>query len=73
MSTISIPLTSRLEDLLENMLRDGVAENKASLVRNAIEKYAEDKVVERILLSEQEIKEGKALRGDLDTLAKQFQ
>ncbi len=69
MSTLSVPITAKIEEVLEDMISNGVADNKASLVRRAIEKFAEDTVVERILRAERDINEGKFLQGDLDKLS----
>lgn len=70
MSLLSVPLTPELEQMIEKMIKDGVAPNKAELARKAIEKLAEDHAVKIVLEAEKELKEGKLLSGDLDELAK---
>lgn len=72
MSTLSIPLPSNLEIFVETMVRRGVAANKAEVVRQALINYAEEQAVATVLRSEQEIKEGKILRGDLKKIIKQM-
>lgn len=72
MSTLSVPLTRDLEQFIEEMVRDGVASNKAAVVRKALKKYAEDQAIESVLRAEREMKEGKVLTGDLQDLLKKI-
>ena len=72
MSTLSVPLTNNLETFIESMVRRGIAANKAEVVRQALTNYAEEQAVATVLRSEQEIKEGKILRGDLKKIIKQL-
>ncbi len=72
MSTISVPIPHNLEVFIEDMIRRGIAPNKAEVVRQALVRYAEDQAVEVVLRAMQEAKEGKILRGDLDELAAQM-
>ena len=72
MSTLSVPLSSHLEAFINDMVRRGIAPNKAEVVRQALARYAEDQAVEVVLRSEQEAREGKILRGDLDDLMNQI-
>lgn len=65
MSTISVPITGAQELFIDEMIRLGVASNKAEVVRQALVRFAEDQAVEMVLRSEQELKEGKILRGNL--------
>ena len=69
MSTLSVPLTPLIEQSIEQMVRRGIADSKAGFVRKAILQYIEDQAVFEVLAAEQEVKEGKILRGDLDVLA----
>ena len=68
MTTLSVPIPSNLEVFIDEMVRGGIAPNKAEVVRQALAKYAEDQAVEAVLRSEQEAREGKILRGDLNKL-----
>ncbi|MDA1038240.1 MAG: hypothetical protein O2877_00950 [bacterium] len=72
MSTLSVPLTQNHESFINEMIRDGIAPNKAEVVRQALTKYAEDQAVEAVLKSEQEARKGKILTGDLRELLKKF-
>ena len=72
MSTISVPLNAELTNWLEQMVKQGYADNKASLVRKAIKRLAEEEAIAVVLRAEQELRDGKILRGDLDKLAKNF-
>lgn len=65
MSTISVPIPSTLEIFIDNMIRLGIAQNKAAVVRQALVRFAEDQAVESVLRAEQELREGKILRGSL--------
>lgn len=69
MSTLSVPLTPTIELSIDQMVRSGIADSKAGFVRKAIVQYIEDQAVLEVLAAEQEVKEGKILRGDLDALA----
>jgi Arc/MetJ-type ribon-helix-helix transcriptional regulator len=70
MSTLSVPLTPELEEKINNLVRDGRGTNKAEVARKAIEFYAKEMALQDILEAEQEVKDGKILRGDLDDLLK---
>jgi len=68
MSTLSIPIPHHLEQFIHDMIAKGIAPNKAEVVRQALVRYAEDQAVESVLRSEQDILDGKVLRGDLQDL-----
>ena len=70
MSTLSIPLPAHLEAFVEGMVKRGFAPTKAEVVRRALVKLAEDQAVAVVLQAEQELSEGKILRGDLKKLMK---
>jgi Arc/MetJ-type ribon-helix-helix transcriptional regulator len=65
MTTISVPLTANLIKILDELVSNGTATNKADAMRKALYKYAEDQAVERVLRAEREPR----LEGDLDELA----
>lgn len=69
MSTLSVPLTPTIEQIIEHLVLSGVADSKAGVVRKAILKFAEDQAVLDVLEAEQEARDGKFLTGDLDALA----
>ena len=68
MATISVPLKKEQEQKLDELVRSGVGESRAAVMRKALEKLAEDKAVEEILRAEQE----PTLKGDLEMLARKF-
>lgn len=72
MSTLSVPLTPKLEKMIDKLVKEGVATNKADLARKAIERFAEEQAVMAVLQAEREFAEGKGLTGDLDELAKRL-
>ena len=72
MSTLSVPLTPELEKMLQNLVRSGIAANKAAVARKAIEKLAEEEAINAVLEAEKEVSDGKILRGDIRDLLKQF-
>lgn len=67
MTTISVPLNPKAEKDL-NELVEITGANRVAVIRKAIELYREDEAVNAVLRAEQEIKEGKILRGDLKSL-----
>ena len=72
MTTLSIPISPELEKFVTGMVEQGHAANKADVVRKALKKLSEDEAVTAVLQAEQEWREGKILRGDLDSLAKKI-
>lgn len=68
MSTLSVPLTPELEIAVGQLVKSGVASNKAAVVRRAIEKFVEDEAVNAVLLAEHE----PTLRGNLKTLMRKI-
>jgi len=68
MTTLSVPLPDDLLKKIQSLIDLGVADNKASLVRKAIDKYVEDQVIESILKAKKEPR----LMGDLDDLAQKL-
>ena len=68
MSTLSVPLTKNLEAFIDDAVRRGIGSNKAEVVRKALTRFAEDQAVDMVMQSMREYKEGKILKGDLDTL-----
>ncbi len=72
MTTISIPISGKQEEFIDSYIKSGQAETKAAVVRIALNKMAEDDAVRVVLQSEQEIREGKILSGDLRKLLKKI-
>lgn len=55
MSVLSVKLSPKLEHMMQNMISDGIASNKAALVRKAIERLAEAEAVNVVLRAEKEL------------------
>ncbi len=72
MATLSIPLSPMLEEFIDVLVKEGFAQNKAEVVRKALRLLAEEQAVEAVLKSEQEVHEGKVLRGGLKKLARKI-
>lgn len=69
---LSIPLSGDLAQRIDELVKSGVAPNKAALARKAIEFFAEEHAVNMVMQAEQEMRDGKLLEGDLDELAKKL-
>lgn len=72
MSTLSVPLTAKLEEFINNQVKSGRAANKADVVRRALIAFTEEEAVQEVLLAQKEIREGKGLTGDLRELMKRI-
>lgn len=70
MSILSVSLTPELEVFVENEVNSGEFESKGQVVKKALKKLQEDLLVTRILVAEEEIRNGKGIRGDLRRLVK---
>ena len=68
MSTISVPLNSKLELSLDYLVKSGVAENRAAVMRKALTMLSEEEAVQAVLRAKQE----PILRGDLRDLMKKI-
>ncbi len=65
MTTLSVPISSELEAFIESQIKSGESPNKAAVVRKALMRLAEEEAIRAVLMSEQEVREGKVLKGDL--------
>ena len=68
MSTISVPLNSKLELSLDYLVKSGVAGNRAAVMRKALTRLSEEEAIEAVLRAEKE----PTLRGDLRDLMKKI-
>lgn len=68
MATVSVPLPEELIKKIQALIDLGIADNKAALIRKALDKYVEDQVIESILKADKEPR----LKGDLDVLARKL-
>lgn len=70
MSTLSVPLPAHLEAQMTAFIKSGHETTKAAIARMAIAKFLEDEAVLAVLEAEQEVREGKIIRGDLRDIIK---
>ena len=68
MTTISVPLTSALEELINSLVKKGYGANKADVVRKALTLLAEEQAIAAVLKAESE----PTIRGNLRDLVKKF-
>jgi len=68
MSTLSVPLSAREEEAIQNLIKWGIVSNKAEAARKGIKKLEEEAAVAMILQAEKE----PTLKGDLDELAEKI-
>ncbi len=70
MSNISIPLNAELEESLNQYINRNNITSRADVVRKAIYEFLENEAIMSVIRSEQEIKEGKIIRGNLNDILK---
>lgn len=68
MSTLSVPLTPKLEKFIEAQVKSGRAANKADVVRRALISFSEEEAVQEVLTAMRE----PVLRGDIRDLMKKI-
>jgi len=66
MSTLSVPLTPKLEEFINNQVKSGRAANKAEVVRRALIAFTEEEAVQEVLKAMRE----PVLRGNIRNLMK---
>ena len=72
MTTLSIPISAKLEEFIDGQILGGKAANKADLVRKALTFYAEEQAVLDVLEAEADVRAGRVYEGDLDELVKKL-
>ena len=72
MTTISVPIPAHMEEFINRQIREGNAANKADVVRKALTRMSEQDAINDILEAQDEVRNGKILRGDLKVIAKKF-
>jgi Arc/MetJ-type ribon-helix-helix transcriptional regulator len=71
MPTVTIPLESELFEFIEEEIREGNADTKTQVIRQAIRRLREERAFTRLREAESDIREGRLLQGDLrEILAK---
>ncbi len=73
MTTISIPISTELNEYINEQVRLGKASSKAELIRRALTQFKQEDFLNTIRQAEQEVRDGKVFTGDLDKLAKGFE
>ena len=62
MSTLSVPLTPKLEEFINSQVKSGRAANKADVVRKALVAMEEEEAISVVLEAQREVREGKILQ-----------
>ncbi|MEK7173806.1 MAG: hypothetical protein AAB710_01850 [Patescibacteria group bacterium] len=70
MTTLSVPVSPKLEELVNSLVKSGYGANKSDVVRKALELLAEEEAIRGVREAQQEICDGKAIKGNLKTLIK---
>ena len=70
MTTISVLLNARLEKSIDSLVSQGIADNRASFIRKAIESFIEQTAMHDILEVEKQLREKTYLKGNIRDLAK---
>lgn len=72
MTTLSVPIDKEQEKFINSLVKSGKAANKAHAVRQALQWYAEEEAIRTVLESQNDIREGRVLHGDLKEILKKF-
>jgi Arc/MetJ-type ribon-helix-helix transcriptional regulator len=72
MTTLSIPVSATTVSFINRMVKRGVASTKAEVVRQALARYEEDSLLQSVLRAQQDLKDGKEVRGNLREILKQM-
>ena len=68
MTTITVPISIELENFIAEEISSGTSETKAGLVRLALSRLQEERVLSRLLEAERDSVLGRVYKGDLKTL-----
>ena len=71
MSLLTVILNKEQDRFIDDLL-DSEYSSKADIVREALDKFKEDYVVKKVLLTLQEIKDGKGIEGNTREAYKNF-
>lgn len=72
MITLSVPVSTNTVSFINRMVKRGVASTKAEVVRQALARYEEDSLLQSVLRAQQDLKDGKEIRGNLRDILKQM-
>lgn len=70
MSVITVPVSDKQKHIIEQMVKSGRAATKVHAIRMAIDLLAREEALASIRRGQMEIREGKTLKGDLDSIAR---
>lgn len=73
MTTVTVPLNNELNEFIQDEIKSGKSETKAHVVRYALMRLKEERVLERIQEAESDITQGRVYQGSLKSLAKKFE
>lgn len=68
MAVVTIPLDGDLIEFIEEEIREGNAETKTQVIRQALRRLREERAFTRLREAESDIREGRLLQGDLRNL-----
>ncbi|HXK38090.1 MAG TPA: hypothetical protein VJ579_03410 [Candidatus Paceibacterota bacterium] len=68
MPIITVPLESDLYNFVEEEIREGNAETKTQVIRQALRRLREERAFTRLREAESDIREGRVVQGDLRAL-----
>ncbi len=68
MTTITVPISIELENFIAEEISSGTSETKAGLVRLALSRLQEERVLSRLEEAERDIVSRRVYKGDLKTL-----
>lgn len=68
MPIVTVPLEADLFDFVEEEIREGNAETKTQVIRQALRRLREERAFTRLREAESDIREGRVVQGDLRAL-----
>ena len=68
MTTISVPLSADLMNVLDWLVKRGIGSNRADAMRRALKAFSEEQAVQAVLKASKEPR----LEGDIDELARKL-
>lgn len=72
MPVLTVPLSGKQEEFIKELVRSGRAANKAHAMRMAIDHFAKEEALHRILRAQTDVRAGRVFFGDIDELAEQI-
>lgn len=68
MPIVTVPLEADLYNFVEEEIREGNAETKTQVIRQALRRLREERAFTRLREAESDIREGRVVQGDLRAL-----